>query len=65
MTYLTVQPDSYYFLWQLELQLFNFSRLGITSEDIHVLIGYDRKKGLASYFADFIKTAQKAVGRKN
>lgn len=57
---MSAQPDEYYFLWQLQLQLFNFSRMGIRKENIHVLIGYERKKGLALYFKDFIKTNNQA-----
>ncbi|WP_342327953.1 hypothetical protein [Pedobacter sp. FW305-3-2-15-E-R2A2] len=40
MIYLSAQPATFYFKWQLEVQLFNFSRLGIKREDIHVLFGY-------------------------
>ena len=58
MIYLSVQPDSFYFLWQLKLQLFNFSQLGISSDDIHVLIGYDPKRGLSQEFVDFINVNQ-------
>ncbi|MEO5991058.1 MAG: galactosyltransferase-related protein [Ferruginibacter sp.] len=53
MKYLSAQPDDYYFLWQLQLQLFNFSKLGISSKDIHVLIGYNAKKGLSKEFETF------------
>jgi len=60
MIYLSAQPDTFYFLWQLKLQLFNFSRLGIVPEDIHVLIGYDPKRGLSQEFAEFIQTNQQA-----
>lgn len=54
MIFLSAQPDDYYFLWQLQLQLYNFSRMGINSDKIHVLIGFDKDKGLAHYFRDFI-----------
>ncbi len=60
MIYLSAQPDSFYFLWQLKLQLFNFNQLGISREDIHVLIGYDPKRGLSLEFADFIHVNQQA-----
>jgi hypothetical protein len=56
MIYITAQPDDYYFTWQLELQLLNFSRLGIPPEDIHVLIGYHPERGLRHYFREL--TAQ-------
>ncbi|SHM81751.1 galactosyltransferase-related protein [Mucilaginibacter sp. OK098] len=55
MIYLSAQPDDYYFLWQLQLQLFNFHSLGIKSESIHILIGYNPKKGLSSEFEQWIK----------
>lgn len=55
MFFLSAQPDDYYFTWQLELQLFNFMRLGIPPNDIHVLIGYNIKRGLRAYFQEFIK----------
>ncbi|WP_205510388.1 galactosyltransferase-related protein [Longitalea arenae] len=54
MIFLSAQPDDYYFTWQLELQLYNFNQLGIPAENIHVLIGYDPKKGLQHYFQDLI-----------
>jgi hypothetical protein len=46
MVYISAQPDNYYFLWQLQLQLFNFNRLGIDADFIHVLICYDKERGL-------------------
>jgi len=54
MIFLSAQPDEYYFIWQLELQLYNFNKLGIPKEDIHVLIGYNIKSGLQYYFKEFI-----------
>jgi len=52
MIFLSAQPDEYYFLWQLELQVFNLNKLGIPASDIHVLIGYNPDKGLQE---DFVK----------
>jgi hypothetical protein len=60
MIFISAQPDTYYFLWQLKLQLFNFSQLGISREDIHVLIGYDPKRGLSQEFAEFIQINHQA-----
>jgi hypothetical protein len=54
MIFLSAQPDDFYFLWQLELQLFNFVSHKIAVENIHVLIGYDPEKGLLAEFEDFI-----------
>jgi hypothetical protein len=53
--YLSAQPDDYYFMWQLELQIHNFKALGIKSDEIHILIGYDEKKGLRHYFSELIE----------
>ncbi len=61
MIYLSAQPDSFYFLWQLKLQLFNFSQLGIGQENIHVLIAYDPKRGLNLEFSDFISENKQAT----
>ena len=60
MIFLSAQPDNFYFLWQLKLQLYNFNKLGILPEQIHVLIGYEKQKGLASYFKQFIKENKQA-----
>ncbi len=54
MIYISAQPDQFYFLWQLKLQLFNFNRLGIPRQKIHVLIGYDPIIGLSDFFKKFI-----------
>ncbi len=56
MIYLSAQPDKYYFLWQLRLQLFNFSSLEIPREQIHVLIGFDPEKGLHPHFQPFVES---------
>lgn len=42
------------------LQLFNFSKLGINSENIHVLVGYNSKKGLSKEFENFINQNKQA-----
>ena len=54
MIFLSAQPDDYYFTWQLELQLYNFHKLGISPTNIHVLIGYNTKVGLRDYFKELI-----------
>jgi len=55
MIFLSAQPDEYYFLWQLQLQLFNFQTIGVESAEVHVLIGYDPLNGLNPEFERFIK----------
>jgi len=53
MIYLSAQPDTPYFMWQLEVQLHNFASFGISPDNIHILIGYDPVKGISSCFQDF------------
>lgn len=60
MIFLSAQPDTYYFLWQLQLQIFNFNRLGIKKEAIHVLISYNKELGLSPYFKKFISENKQA-----
>lgn len=60
MIFLSAQPDDFYFLWQLQLQLYNFNCLGIRPENIHVLIGYHPDRGLSREFSDFIDHCRKA-----
>ncbi|CDS92805.1 hypothetical protein [Sphingobacterium faecium] len=61
MIYISAQPDSKYFEWQLELQFRNFESLGINKNNIHVLIGYDVKKGLNPSFKKFIQENERFV----
>lgn len=56
MIYLSAQPDDYYFLWQLELQIYNFKLNNIPSNSIHILVGYDPNKGLQKDFINLIET---------
>lgn len=56
MIFLSAQPDDFYFLWQLELQIHNFRSLGIAPSHIHILIGYNSQNGLAKHFEDFINS---------
>jgi hypothetical protein len=60
MIFLSAQPDEPYFLWQLQLQLYNFRSLGLDPESIHVLIGYNPRKKLNEHFQIFIKTCKEA-----
>lgn len=42
MIFLQAAPDAFYFYWQLEIQLFNFKRLGIDLTKVHhVFVGWD------------------------
>lgn len=56
MIYISAQPDEVYFLWQLELQLFNFHSMGIGNEFIHILVGYKPQKGIHPQFKEFAKS---------
>lgn len=53
MIYISAQPDQVYFLWQLQLQLFNFRSTGISDEHIHILVGYNPAKGIHPAFKSF------------
>jgi hypothetical protein len=54
MVFLSAQPDEYYFLWQLQLQIYNFTTLGISKDQIHILIGYDPDIGLSEDYKHLI-----------
>jgi hypothetical protein len=60
MLFLSAQPDDDYFIWQLELQLYNFKQLQLEPENIHVLVGYSEKRGLNKAFAKFINDNRQA-----
>lgn len=47
MIYLSAQPDEIYFLWQLEILILNFKKIGIKDSEIHILIGYDVEIGIS------------------
>jgi len=54
MIYLSAQPDTTYFTWQLEIQLRNLNSLGVTKDKIHVLVAYNKVLGLNPSFQNFI-----------
>jgi len=55
MIFLSAQPDTVYFTWQLEIQLKNFSAMKINPDEIHVLFSYDPRKGLSYKAQDLIE----------
>ncbi|TAN19992.1 MAG: hypothetical protein EPN37_02585 [Chitinophagaceae bacterium] len=61
MIFLSAQPDTYYFLWQLELQLFNFHQLRVPRENVHVLITFDPQRELRKEFQALIDENQYAT----
>ena len=46
MIYLSAQPDSTYFIWQLEIQMLNFEDEQIDMSTVHVLVGYNGEKNI-------------------
>lgn len=54
MIYISVQPDDFYFTWQLEIQLRNFRKLNIPRESVQVLVGYNEILGVKPLFREFI-----------
>ena len=58
MIYISAQPDSTYFVWQLEIQFRNFRSLSIPRDNVHVLIGYDNELGLKEEIKTFISSNQ-------
>lgn len=58
MMYLSAQPDEIYFIWQLQIQLLNFHKLGISSNKIHILVGFNPAKGINKLFKEFSEENQ-------
>ena len=54
MLYLSAQPDTTYFIWQLEIQLRNLLSLGVLKENIQVLIAYNQDLELNPDYQRFI-----------
>jgi hypothetical protein len=53
MIFLSAQPDDFFFTWQLEILINNLNDLGVSCENIHVLIGYNEKRGVELHFRHF------------
>ena len=56
MIYLSAQPDSIYFKWQLEVQFNNFENIGIDLSKVYALIGYKNK--ISDDFLQFSKNTK-------
>src|SRR5690606_11124602 len=56
---LCAQPDSFYFLWQVEILINNLNNLKVKPENIHVLIGYDAATGINIEWTQFASTNSK------
>lgn len=48
MIYLSAQPDSIYYAWQVEIMLENFISKGIEKQNIHIVVGY--KEQISNHF---------------
>jgi hypothetical protein len=55
MIFLSAQPDSVYFTWQIEIQLMNFFHHKIDPRKIHVLFSFDPKVGINHRVLDLIE----------
>ncbi|WP_316820459.1 hypothetical protein [Pedobacter gandavensis] len=55
MIYISAQPDTIYFIWQLEIQLRNLNSLNLSNKNIHVLVSYHKDLGLRKEFKKFIE----------
>lgn len=43
MIFISIQPDRKYFLWQLELLIYNLTGLGLDGGNIQILFGYENE----------------------
>ena len=59
MIFLSAQPDSPYFKWQLEVQFNNFEKIGIDLKDVYALIGW--KNSISKEFLEFSKSTKANV----
>lgn len=56
MIFLSAQPDSPYFKWQLEVQFNNFEKVGINLENVYALVGF--KNVISEAFLEFSKSTK-------
>lgn len=45
LKFISAQPDELYYAWQVEVMLDNFLSIGISGEDIHIVIGIQKNIG--------------------
>ena len=45
MIYISAQPDELYYAWQVEVMLDNFISVGISGNDIHIVVGINKHIG--------------------
>jgi len=58
MIFLSAVPDNPYFIWQIEVQLYNFHQFRINYTDIHILVGFNPAVGVDYQFMEFIEAAK-------
>ncbi len=56
MIFLSAQPDSIYFKWQLEVQFNNFENIGIDLSKVYALVGW--KNRISNDFLEFQKSTK-------
>jgi hypothetical protein len=61
MKYISIQPDSIYFLWQLKLQDYNFNRLNILDKSVAVIIYENEPSKIFKYYAQEVAKQGKIV----
>lgn len=52
--YISAQPVSVYFIWQLDLLIFNFKNLGLNKENIHILFAYNEEVDKKQILEEFV-----------
>lgn len=60
MKFLTAQPDTDYYVWQLQVQMHNFKKFGIEDKTI-ILFGYNPKIGINEKALEFKETTDARV----
>lgn len=60
MKFVSAQPDSDYYIWQLQVQMNNFKKFGIEKDAI-ILLAYNPKKGINPAAREFKKSTKAKV----
>jgi hypothetical protein len=53
LQYLSVQPCTIYYLWQIDVMLNNFIEVGINQSDIHILFSYENEIDIKTQYLFF------------
>jgi hypothetical protein len=54
MKYISAQPATMYYLWQVEVMIHNFLSVGIAAQDIHIVLGH--KNGVPSEWVKLVNS---------